>query len=171
MCMSRLVISLVFFAVSLQGMAQRDTVRIQNTNNIAASARQQPVLDSIQNRWLKNNYTRIGNMPKDQATKEITAAFPSATETQIEYFISSTSRMLKGDTGKDLAVLKQILETLKQEKKEIVKKINEKEDELNKTTDRARKKTISNEILELRKQLEIKNRSITDNENNVRRLQ
>jgi len=79
--------------------------------------------------------------------------------------------MQKGDTGKDLAVLKQMLETLKQEKSNPVKKINEKEDELNKTTDRARKNTISNGILELRKQLENKNRSIADNKNNVRRLQ
>jgi len=169
--MNRHVIFLIFFAVSLHGMAQKDTARTQKINIVATSTRQQPVLDANQEKWLKNNYTRIGNMPKDQAKAEIRKAFPSTTETELDYFISQAGRLLKGDTGQDIATLMQILETLKQEKNGLVKKITEKENELNKTAEGARKNIISNEILELKKQLENKDRSIADNENKVRRLQ
>jgi len=143
-------------------LAQKDsTIQIKDPaikNTYPESIR----LTSTQQQWLNNNYKKIAGLKKDSAIAVIRKNFTLISEATLEYMIGTAGKMLQGDNQKHLSLLKKILDQLKQQKEGLLKKIQEKENQLDKEKDPRKRKAITNEILELKKK-------ISETEDNIHR--
>ncbi|HMK26155.1 MAG TPA: hypothetical protein VK483_09005 [Chitinophagaceae bacterium] len=160
--MIRLFILLFLLSANMMVLAQKDsTIRIKN-EAIKNNYREPIKLTTTQQQWLNNNYKKIAGLKKDSATAVIRKNFTSVSEASLEYMINQALALQKGDNQQQLTVMKQMLNQLKQQKQALLKKLQEKEDQLAKETDPAKRKAITNEILELKKK-------IRESEDNIRR--
>jgi len=160
---------IVLFLASFQILqAQKDSLRL--TPGISNPPKQKIILSAQQDQWLKKNYARLNKLPKQKATAEIKKNFAGVSESSIEFFISEAARLTKGDQQKEILQLEQMLQTLKTQKNVLAKKITEKEGELNKTFDASKRTSISNEIQNLKIQIEKNDEAIANTENRIKQL-
>ena len=163
--MRRYFLIVILFICIQPLRAQQDTLR---SNTITKQTLKQPIiLSKEQQNWLGNNYSRLGNLKKQQARTAILKEFPAISEASLEYMIGEAGRLLKGDRSKEIALLNQRLSMLKEQKNVLAKKITEKEGELKKTTLADQRASITKEIQDLKTQLGITERSISDTENRI----
>ncbi len=163
-----LFIAIIIFHVN--ATAQKDSVirkGLAPKKTITATAQ----LTAQQEGWLKQHYTGLATMKKDSAAGEIRRKYPSSSEASIEYIISQAQKLFQNDNREQVRFLTQKLQSLKQQRNMLLRKINEKETELAKTTDEKQKKAITDEIIKLKGQLETVNNSIAEYENKIKQLQ
>ena len=169
--MIRLFILLFLLSADIMALAQKDsTLRIKN-ETIKNTHRESIKLTNTQQQWLNNNYKKIAGLKKDSATTVIRKNFATIPEASLEYMISQAVQLLKGDNQKQLALLKQMVDELKKQKQALLKKLQEKENQLAKETDPGKRTAITNEILELKKKIKEAEDNIRSKEETVRQIQ
>jgi Mg2+ and Co2+ transporter CorA len=151
--MIRLFILLFLLSADMMALAQKDNTLIKN-NVATKTTYQEPIrLTELQQEWLNNNYKQVAGLKKDSAVIMIRKNLTSIPDASIEYVISQAAKLLQEDHTRQLVALRHILDRLKQQVQILNKEIQEKEDQLAKETDPDKKKTILNEIMELKKKV------------------
>lgn len=168
--MIRLFLLVFFLCANMIALAQKDSIPSKNNDSITPDYRKPVKLTSAQQQWMNTNYKTIASLPKDSATKLIRKKFSTISESSLEYFISQSAKLQKGDNLEQLALLEQMLGQLGQQKEALLKKIKEKEDDLSKEKDPDKIKAITSFILQLRKQLRGLEDHIRSKEENVRKI-
>jgi hypothetical protein len=169
--MIRLFILVLLLSADMMALAQKDSTVLIKNAAIKKSSPQQIRLTNTQQQWLSNNYKKIAGLKKDSAAAVVRKNFTSITEASLEYMISSAAKLLKNDNQQQLSMLKQMLQQLKQQKQGLLKKIQDKENQLAKETDPEKRKTITNEILELKKKLKETEDIIRSKEESARQME
>ncbi len=155
--MIRLFILLFLLSAHRMALAQKDSTLRKNNVAVKTTYREPIRLTNPQQEWLNNNYKQVGGLEKDSAAVVIRNNWTSITDASLEYMISQAAELLKRDNLRQRVALKQIIDKLKEQIQVLIKKIQDKQNELAKETDPDKRKAIINEITELknkRKELE-----------------
>lgn len=169
--MIRLFILLFLLSANLMALSQKDS--IVSVKNVAIKKTSlQPVrLTNSQQQWLNNNYKKIAGLKKDSAAAVVRKNFTSIPEASIEYLINQATKLQKGDNQQQLVMLKQMITQLKQQKQALLKKIQDKQNQLDKETDPGKRNAIENEILGLKKKLKEIEDTIHRQEETIRQME
>ena len=169
--MIRLFILLFLLSTDMMALAQKDSA-LRIKNQAIKNTYQEPVrLTNTQQQWLHTNYKKIAGLKKDSATAVIRKNFTTIPEASLEYMINQALALQKGDNQQQLAVMKQMLNQLKQQKQALLNKLQEKENQLVKETDPGKRKAITNEILELKKKIRESEDNIRRKEESIRQME
>ena len=169
--MIRLLILVFLLSADMIAFAQKDSI-IRIKNEGIKYANREPIrLTNTQQQWLNNNYKKIAALKKDSATAVIRKNFTSVSEASLEYMINQALALQKGDNQQQLTLMKQMLDQLKQQKQALLKKLQEKEDQLAKETDPGKRTAITNEILELKKKIRESEDNIRHKEETIRQIE
>lgn len=169
--MIRLFILLFLLSAGSIALAQKDSTD-RNKEPVVKKTSPYPIkLTNTQQQWLNNNYKKIAGLKKDSATAVVRKKFTTIPEASLEYFISLAAQMLKNDNQQQLSLLKQMLNQMKPQKQGLLKKIQEKETQLEKETDPDKRKAIKNEILELKKKLKETEDNIRSRDETIRKIE
>lgn len=106
-----------------------------------------------QERWIRENYQKIAVMKKDSARMEIRKKFSSISDPSADYIIGRAAKLVQQDKQKHLAMVRQMLRTLSTQKTALSKKITEKENELKKTKDKEKNKSLADEIAQMKNKM------------------
>lgn len=169
--MIRLFILVFLLCADRVALAQKDSAIRKNNTAIKSTTREPVSLTNSQQQWLNTNYKEVAGLKKDSASSLIRKNFTTIPEASLEYMISQAAQLQKGDNQQQLALLKQMLDQLKQQKQALLKKIQEKEDQLAKETDPGKRKAIANEITGLKKKLRESEDNIRRKEETVRQME
>ena len=168
--MIRLYTLLFLLSTGIMALAQKDsTVRIKN-ESIKNTHREPIRLTNTQQQWLHNNYKKMAGLKRDSAAVLIRKNFTALPEASLEFLINQAAALQKSDNQKQLAIMKQMLNQLKQQKQAMLNKLEEKENQLAKETDPGKRKAITNEILELKKKISGMEDNIRRQEETIRSL-
>ncbi|HYM92722.1 MAG TPA: hypothetical protein VET23_01170 [Chitinophagaceae bacterium] len=166
--MNRFFPIIIFLFASFAAKAQKDTLRSGKV--LTKQEAPKVTLTIQQEQWLKNNYSRAANLSKEQARVEIKKSLPGISEASMEYIINQSEKLLQQDKQKQIAILAQMLQVLRSQKNLLEKKIKEKEDELNNSSNADLRNTIIKEIERLKTQLAEVNLSIKQKEDKIRQV-
>lgn len=154
-------------SATLNCIAQKETTsRITNRgDNVTVT---EVTLTKAQRDWLNINYKQLAGLRKDSAARLVRKNFSSVNEATLEFLISQANRLVKQDEQK---FLQEQIEQLKAQKQTLLNKIAQKEAELAATSDTIKREKLKQEILLLKRDVALLNRSIEEKEAAIRRLQ
>ena len=169
--MIRLFILILLLSGNLLAFSQKDSATLKKNIAVKDTSTKEIKLSAAQQQWLTTNYKKIAGLKKDSAAFRVKQNFPTIPEASVEYIISSAAKLLKNDNRQQLTRLKQMLTRLKQQKQALLRKIQDKENQLAQETDPEKRKAITNEILELKKKLKELEDDIQRQEEVIRKME
>jgi hypothetical protein len=144
------IVLLSFVLIQATVFAQKDSLKKPMVTSATTTTKKITV---EQEQWIRKNYQKIAVLKKDSARMEIRKNFPSVSDPSADYIIGRAAKLVQQDKQKHLAMVQQMLRTLSTQKTALSKKIVEKENELKKTKDKDKIKSLTNEIAEMKNKM------------------
>ena len=144
------IVLLSFVLIQATVFAQKDSLKRPAVSSAKTTTKKITV---EQEQWIRKNYQKIAVLKKDSARMEIRKNFPSVSDPSADYIIGRAAKLVQQDKQKHLAMVQQMLKTVLAQKTALSKKIAEKENELKKTKDKEKIKSLTDEIAEMKNKM------------------